>query len=165
VAALREIYNYDGYLNRNTLSSKRNANEGHSARVLSVSFAPDGQTLASASADGTVKLWDKSGRELQTLEGHSSSVNSVSFAPDGQTLASASTDGTVILWNLDLDDLMAKSCTWLRDYMTNPATPPEHKALCKDDLPELADFSRPASMSWINPITSVFTTITEALAW
>ncbi|MBT9316331.1 WD40 repeat domain-containing protein [Leptothoe spongobia] len=92
--------------------------EGHSNAVWSVSFAPDGQTLASASTDGTVKLWDKSGRELQTLEGHSNAVWSVSFAPDGQTLASASADGTVKLWNFELEDLIAKSCGWISDYLT-----------------------------------------------
>ncbi|NER82575.1 MAG: hypothetical protein F6K42_24050, partial [Leptolyngbya sp. SIO1D8] len=120
-AALHKIYNFNGYLQRNTLAS-------HTDGVRSVSFAPDGQTLASASSDGTVKLWDRSGRELQTFEGHTDRVWSVSFAPDGQTLASASSDGRVILWNFDLDDLMAKSCGWLRDYMTNPATPDDHKA-------------------------------------
>jgi len=101
---------------------------------LSVSFSPDGDTLASASGDGTVKLWDRSGRELQTLQGHSSGVSSVSFSPDGDTLASASEDGTIILWNFNLDDLMARSCHWLRDYMTNPATPPEERALCATEL-------------------------------
>ena len=71
----------------------------HTDWVYSVSFAPDGQTLASASVTGTVKLWDRSGRELQSLEGHTAGVYSVSFAPDGQTLASGSSDGTVKLWD------------------------------------------------------------------
>ncbi|MEM6837074.1 MAG: hypothetical protein AAF609_09475, partial [Cyanobacteria bacterium P01_C01_bin.120] len=128
--------------------------EGHTGRVWSVSFAPDGQTLASASEDGTVKLWGRSGRELQTLDGHTGIVLSVSFAPDGETIASASADGKVILWNFDLDDLIAKSCDWLRDYMTNPTTPDDEKALCAEEL-GLSQTTTPSErMNWVAAVRS-----------
>jgi WD40 repeat protein len=55
-----------------------------------VSFSPDGKTLATASRDNTVKLWNLQGEQLKTLKGHSIRVNSVSFSPDGKTLATAS---------------------------------------------------------------------------
>ncbi|MCP2729439.1 AAA-like domain-containing protein [Limnofasciculus baicalensis] len=79
---------------------------GHKDWVTSVSFSPDGKTIASGSGDGTVKLWNLEGKELLTLTGHESLVWSVSFSPDGKTIASGGNDGTVKLWNLEGKELL-----------------------------------------------------------
>ncbi|WP_414756268.1 WD40 repeat domain-containing protein, partial [Anabaena sp. CCY 9910] len=80
----------------------RNRLEGHREGVWSVSFSPDGKTLASGSEDNTIKLWNlETGNQIRTLKGHSNFVYSVSFSPDGKTLASGSKDNTIKLWHLE----------------------------------------------------------------
>jgi WD40 repeat protein len=75
--------------------------DGHKGGVHCLSFSPDGQTIATASADNTVKLWTRDYTLLQNLAGHTAAVRSVSFSPDGQTIATASVDKTVRLWKRD----------------------------------------------------------------
>src|SRR5579883_2072139 len=86
------------YLQRLCQSDLRTL-RGHSDPVRAVAFSRDGGTLASASADRTVKLWESAtGRNIRTLE-QGSAAGGVAFSPDGRTLASANQDGTVKLWN------------------------------------------------------------------
>jgi WD40 repeat protein len=63
-------------------------------------FSPDATRLATASADGFVKVWDaQTGSEVLQFKADPSSVKSVAFSPDGKLLATAGEDGTSKVWD------------------------------------------------------------------
>jgi WD40 repeat protein len=89
-------------INKTPLFSVIKTLEGHSNSVHSVSFSPDGKTLASGSWDSTIKLWNVETRtKIRTLSGSSFDYHSVSFSPDGKTLVSGTSDNTIKLWNIE----------------------------------------------------------------
>ncbi|MCY3581119.1 MAG: WD40 repeat domain-containing protein [Chloroflexi bacterium] len=75
---------------------------GHSAPVKDIAFNPDGQLLASGSADTHIKLWtiaEQSPTESATLAGHPDVVAALAWHPDGGSFASGGGDGTIRLWD------------------------------------------------------------------
>jgi WD40 repeat protein len=75
--------------------------EGHKGKVHSLAFSRDGLTLASGSADRTIRLWDRASHSCRaTLTGHRYAILGLAFSPDGGRLASASVDNTARLWDV-----------------------------------------------------------------
>lgn len=80
---------------------------GDTGPFWSVAVSPDGQTVATGSFDGSIKLWNlHSGGMESLLAGHFGAVWAVAISPDGQTLASASSDKTIKLWNIRTGELL-----------------------------------------------------------
>jgi WD40 repeat protein len=74
----------------------------HTKYINATAYFPDGKTLATASSDGTVKLWDTATGDLtRTLTGHRHHVLSLAISPDGQWLAGGggALDPRVLIWN------------------------------------------------------------------
>jgi WD40 repeat protein/serine/threonine protein kinase len=81
---------------------------GHTTAVYGVAFTPDSRRLATASEDGTAKVWDaSSGQELLTLTVQSEGLLDVAITPDGKYLAAAGHDGAVRLFVLSTGELIS----------------------------------------------------------
>jgi len=88
------------------------SSQGHSDKIKSICFSPNGLKLASAGYDSTIMLWDvESGDDPRLgdcveLGKHDSHIWRIIFSPDGKLLASCSSDGTIKLWNVRTSKLL-----------------------------------------------------------
>jgi len=68
--------------------------------IRTLTYHPNGKTVAAGLGDGTVALWDMAESRMRlSLQGHAQPVLSVAFSPDGKALASAGEDGAILLWD------------------------------------------------------------------
>ncbi len=112
---------------------------GHPRKVLHVSFASDGQLIATSSSDGTVRLWLRNGEQFTDYEGYrgflaeealgaSFGTTGMSLSPDGRIIAIAASAGRVQIWHVQtLGELMEQACIWLAPHLTSH---PDAPRLC-----------------------------------
>lgn len=82
---------------------------GHTGAVLDAAFnvapltaADQTEIAATASSDGTIKVWDaRTGQVLYTIVGHEGGVKAISFNPNGGEFATAGQDKTARVWTVD----------------------------------------------------------------
>ncbi len=80
----------------------------HSAKVIRLATAPEGQRVASASWDRTARIWSLDGAGPLEFTGHENTVSDVAFSPDGKRLYTASADGTIRLWDAETGALLRR---------------------------------------------------------
>jgi WD40 repeat protein len=82
-------------------SPSRKVLAGHFDRILAATVSPDGAMVATASADGTIRVWETAtGQLLMVLRGHEGDVTGLAFSADNRMLASRGSDDTLRLWRV-----------------------------------------------------------------
>jgi WD40 repeat protein len=130
--------------------------DAHPEGVNSLALSPDGKILASGGQDGTIRLWDMSGKPIgQSFDplpnGSKIALYSLAFSPDGKTIVSSGADGTIRLWNLS-GKLVNQDFNGHQGYVKSVAFSPDGKTIVsggKDKTIRLWDTSgKPIGQPW-----------------
>ncbi len=141
---------------------------GHSKRVDSLAFSPDGHVLASHSYDRTIKLWNLEARQLlYTIITESDGCKTVAITPDGKNLISTGED-SIKIWNLATGELL-RTLSLDLDYVRSFTISPDGKTLvtCGNPYLKVWDLNSGKLIHTLNfdqPITVAFSPNGKLLA-
>jgi WD40 repeat protein len=77
---------------------------GHLDWVNHLAFAPDGRRMATAAADGVIRVWDPTtSEEVRAFRGHERQISGLAFSADSKQLLSTADDGRALVWDTSRD--------------------------------------------------------------
>jgi WD40 repeat protein len=82
--------------------------QAHDGTVFKIKWSPNGEILATASLDSSVRLWTRYGTLIRELRGHSQGVTGLAWSSDSETLASSSKDQSICIWDVASGDLVSR---------------------------------------------------------
>jgi WD40 repeat protein len=104
-----DLRRWEWHLLRNGQGLDGVALQGYTGVVYGLAFSPDGRLIATACADGGVRLHEAAtGKLVRTLEKSEGPVRAVAFSPDGKTLVSGGADSLIRVWETDTGKPMQK---------------------------------------------------------
>ncbi len=93
---------------------------GHLARITDLQFSPDDNLLATASYDGTIKIWDGNNLNIRpvTIKGHEAWALSLAFNKDGKYLVTGDNAEKIFVWPSRIDYMAEDICSKINRNMT-----------------------------------------------
>jgi energy-coupling factor transporter ATP-binding protein EcfA2 len=94
--------------------------KGHVSRITDLQYSPDDNLLATASYDGTIKIWDANNLNIRpiTIKGHEAWVLTLAFNRDGKYLVTGDNAEKIFIWDSKIDYMAEDICSKINRNMT-----------------------------------------------